>query len=83
MEKSLDLQYCDCNCNKYPYLLPVGLADHVEAPLSADEVVGDDGGAAVARGHAVGRHAEARLGGAATFVNLSNNIDEFICKMAR
>ena len=50
--------------------LPVGLADHVEAPLSADEVVGDDGGAAVARGHAVGRHAEARLGRAAALVNL-------------
>ena len=50
--------------------LPVGLADHVEAPLSADEVVCDDGGAAVARGHAVGRHAEARLGGAAALVDL-------------
>ena len=54
----------------YLFPLPVGLADHVEAPLSADEVVGDDGGAAVARGHAVGRHAEARLGRAATLVDL-------------
>ena len=54
----------------YLFPLPVGLADHVEAPLSADEVVCDDGGAAVARGHAVGRHAEARLGRAATLVDL-------------
>ena len=60
----------------YHYRSPVGLADHVEAPLSADEVVGDDGGAAVARGHAVGRHAEARLGRAATLVDLSKQIGD-------
>ena len=63
--------------------LPVGLADHVEAPLSADEVVSDDGGAAVAGGHAVGGHAEACLGGATTFVDLLKQIGEFECLIAR
>ena len=68
-------QHCD-TIDKIDRLIvdvPVGLADHVEPPLAAGEVVGDDGGAPAAGRHAVGGHAKASLGGAAAFVNLRWN----------